>query len=84
MKFLSLTHCFVISDVSADTSLFIPGFDPQPLSVENLGTDGQGRTTWEIVPGTPTGTEEVAFIGTGAHWFPVIMISSHHGRYNAN
>ncbi|KAI0247341.1 hypothetical protein BJV78DRAFT_945165 [Lactifluus subvellereus] len=51
--------------VSADTSLFIPGFDPQPLSVENLGTDGQGRTTWEILPGTPTGiSDEVAFVGT--------------------
>jgi hypothetical protein len=55
-----------LSDVSADTSLFIPGFDPQPLSVENLGTDGQGRTTWEILPGIPTGTfEEVPFVGTG-------------------
>ena len=59
-----------LSDVSADTSLFIPGFDPQPLSVENLGTDGQGRTTWEILPGTPTGnSDEVAFVGTGAHSF---------------
>ena len=53
--------------VRADTSLFIPGFDSQPLSVGDLGTDGQGRTTWEIVPGTPTGTfSEPAFIGTGA------------------
>ncbi|KAI0262043.1 hypothetical protein BC834DRAFT_892776 [Gloeopeniophorella convolvens] len=51
--------------VRADTSLFIPGFDPQPLSVGNLGTDGQGRTTWEIVPGSLTGTfDEPAFIGT--------------------
>ncbi|KAI9455671.1 hypothetical protein BJY52DRAFT_1279071 [Lactarius psammicola] len=51
--------------VRADTSLFIPGFDPQPLSAGNLGTDGQGRTTWEIVPGSPTGTfDEVAFVGT--------------------
>jgi len=51
--------------VHADTSLFIPGFDPQPLSVNNLGTDGQGRTTWEIVPGSLTGTfTEAAFVGT--------------------
>ncbi|KAH8984570.1 hypothetical protein EDB86DRAFT_2962704 [Lactarius hatsudake] len=51
--------------VRADASIFIPGFDPQPLSAGELGTDGQGRTTWEIVPGTPTGTfDEAAFVGT--------------------
>lgn len=56
--------------VHANTSLFIPGFDPQPLSVGDLGTDGQGRTTWEIVPGSVSGTfDEAAFIGTGALFF---------------
>jgi hypothetical protein len=61
---LVVLHHLVIY-VSADTSLFIPGFDPQPLSVGDLGTDGQGRTTWEIVPGSLTGTfSEPAFIGT--------------------
>ncbi|KAI0065179.1 hypothetical protein BV25DRAFT_1913805 [Artomyces pyxidatus] len=51
--------------VLADTSLFIPGFDPQPLSVANLGAGADGRTTWEIVPGSLTGTfDEPAFIGT--------------------
>jgi hypothetical protein len=56
--------------VRADTSLYIPGFDPQPLSVGELGTDGQGRTTWEVVPGSLTGTfSEPAFIGTGARSF---------------
>ncbi|KAN0135129.1 hypothetical protein V8E53_007020 [Lactarius tabidus] len=61
---LVVLHHLVIS-VRADTSLFIPGFDPQPLSVGDLGTDGQGRTTWEIVPGSLTGTfTEPAFIGT--------------------
>ncbi len=36
----------------------------------NLGTDGQGRTTWEIVPGSLTGTfDEVPFVGTGALFF---------------
>ena len=56
--------------VRADTSLFVPGFDPQPLSVGDLGTDAQGRTTWEIVPGSLTGTfSEPAFIGTGALLF---------------
>ncbi|KAF8258502.1 hypothetical protein EI94DRAFT_1621782 [Lactarius quietus] len=51
--------------VRADTSLFVPGFDPQPLSAGDLGTDGQGRTTWELVPGSLTGTfTEPVFIGT--------------------
>lgn len=47
-------------------SLYVPGFDPQPLSVNELGAGSDGRTTWEILPGTPTGTfEEADFIGTG-------------------
>ncbi|KAH8985095.1 hypothetical protein EDB92DRAFT_2091885 [Lactarius akahatsu] len=61
---LVVLHHLVIC-VRADASIFIPGFDPQPLSAGELGTDGQGRTTWEIVPGTPTGTlDEAAFVGT--------------------
>lgn len=63
--------------VRGDTSLFIPGFDPQPLSVGDLGTDGQGRTTWEIVPGSLTGTfTEPAFVGTGTLFiFPLSAMS---------
>ncbi|KAH9170250.1 hypothetical protein EDB89DRAFT_1979660, partial [Lactarius sanguifluus] len=61
---LIVLHHLVIC-VRADASIFIPGFDPQPLSAGELGTDGQGRTTWEIVPGTPTGTFDTApFVGT--------------------
>ncbi|KAI0300674.1 hypothetical protein B0F90DRAFT_1917640 [Multifurca ochricompacta] len=61
---LIMLHHFV-QHVGADTSLFIPGFDPQPLSVGNLGTDGQGRTTWEIIPGSLTNTlEDTGFVGT--------------------
>jgi hypothetical protein len=57
--------------VRGDVSLFIPDFDPQPLSAGNLGTDGQGRTTWEIVPGSLTGTfTEHDFTGTGTLLFP--------------
>jgi len=40
----------------ADTSLYIPGFDEQPVSVSNIGVDSDGRTTWQIQPGKPTGT----------------------------
>jgi len=55
----------VLKYVCADTELYIPGFDPQPLSAANVGEDGQGRTTWELVPGALTGTwEEPAFVGT--------------------
>ncbi|KAH9036536.1 hypothetical protein EDB85DRAFT_2112280 [Lactarius pseudohatsudake] len=61
---LVVLHHLVIC-VRADASIFIPGFDPQPLSAGELGTDAQGRTIWEIVPGTPTGTfDEVPFVGT--------------------
>ncbi|KAA1470847.1 hypothetical protein DENSPDRAFT_775370, partial [Dentipellis sp. KUC8613] len=52
-------------DVYADTSLWIPGFDPQPLSVVILGTDTNSHTTWEILPGSLTGTfSQPTFIGT--------------------
>ena len=43
-------------DVCAETTLYIPGTDEQPISVQQLGTDSNGRTTWVILPGTPTGT----------------------------
>jgi len=49
----------LVGSTLAQTSLYIPGFDPQPLSADILGTDAQGRTTWAIHAGTPTGT----FIG---------------------
>ena len=42
--------------VSAETTLYIPGTDEQPLSVQQIGTDSHGRTSWVIGPGTPTGT----------------------------
>ena len=46
---------FVWTVVVADTSLYIPGFNEQPVSVTNIGVDSNGRTTWQIVPGKPTG-----------------------------
>jgi len=55
---------FAVS-VSAQTSLFIPGFDPQPLSADILGVDTQGRTTWALHPGSPTDTlNDAGLIGT--------------------
>jgi len=51
-----LTDEFVWIDVVAETSLYIPGFDEQPVSVDILGVGLDGRTTWQIVPSKPTGT----------------------------
>ncbi|KZP10875.1 hypothetical protein FIBSPDRAFT_198690 [Athelia psychrophila] len=64
---LSVLLACMLSAQSAlgQVSLYVPGFDPQPLSVNELGAGSDGRTTWEILPGTPTGTfEEAAFFGT--------------------
>ena len=50
------------------TSLYIPGFDPQPLSAVPLGVDAEGKTTYEIRPGSLTGTfSESPFFGTGMY-----------------
>ncbi|KAI0069835.1 hypothetical protein K474DRAFT_1680627 [Panus rudis PR-1116 ss-1] len=50
---------------TAQTSLFIPGFDPQPLSVSQVGAGSDGKTTFAIVPGTPSGTlQDIGLIGT--------------------
>ncbi|KAG5644044.1 hypothetical protein DXG03_009196 [Asterophora parasitica] len=50
----------------AQTSLFIPGFDPQPISADILGVDGQGRTTWALHQGAVTNSaQEGSFPGTG-------------------
>jgi len=49
----------------SQTSLFIPGFDPQPLSADILGVDAQGRTTWAVHAGSPTDTfNDSPFPGT--------------------
>jgi len=52
---------------SADMSVYIPDFDPQPISVNILGVGSDGRTTYEVLPGEPTGTwvgQDPAFVGT--------------------
>lgn len=55
------------SGVAAQTSLFIPGFDPQPISADILGVDSESRTTWALHKGAVTGTfeDDSGFIGTG-------------------
>ncbi|KAI0672818.1 hypothetical protein C8Q78DRAFT_1021536 [Trametes maxima] len=41
---------------AAQTSLFIPGFDPQAITADIEGVDAQGRTTYRIGPGATSGT----------------------------
>ncbi|KAH9952160.1 hypothetical protein B0H21DRAFT_716023 [Amylocystis lapponica] len=40
----------------ADVSLYIPGFDPQPVTANELGVGADGATTWLIAPGEVSGT----------------------------
>ena len=48
---------FVWTVVIAETSLYIPGFDEQPVSVDVVGAgpDPDDRTTLQIVPSKQTG-----------------------------
>jgi len=39
-------------------SLYLPGFDPQPLTASVIGVDSNGDTTYLIQAGTPTGDED--------------------------
>ncbi|KAI1794725.1 hypothetical protein LXA43DRAFT_996324 [Ganoderma leucocontextum] len=43
---------------AAQTTLYIPGFDPQAITADNIGTDGSGHTTWRLGPGVTSGTYE--------------------------
>ncbi|PCH37920.1 hypothetical protein WOLCODRAFT_22946 [Wolfiporia cocos MD-104 SS10] len=41
---------------SATSSLYVPGFDPQPITVNELGVGSDGATTYIIAPGVTSGT----------------------------
>jgi len=46
----------ILRYVRADVTLFVPGFNEEPLSAGVLGVDEfASRTTWAILPGTQTG-----------------------------
>jgi len=51
---LGLVSC--VTFVTAQASLYIPGFDPQPINAEVLGVGADGATTWLLQPGMPSGT----------------------------
>lgn len=46
----------VLSDVAAQTTLYIPGADPQPITASVLGVGSGGETTWLLGPGVSSGT----------------------------
>jgi len=61
-------HCSCLG-VLGDVSLYIPGTAEQPVSAELLGAGPDSKTTWELLPGKPTGTwTQSGFPLTGA-WF---------------
>lgn len=61
------------SDVNAQVSIYIPGFEPQPVSADVVGVGMDCRTTWALHKGsypTVNGVSSMTypdFIGTGKH-----------------
>ncbi|KAI0647451.1 hypothetical protein C8Q79DRAFT_628870 [Trametes meyenii] len=53
---LALAAALQATLAAAQTSLFIPGFDPQAITADIEGVDAQGRTTYRIGPGATSGT----------------------------
>ncbi|RPD66531.1 hypothetical protein L226DRAFT_479272 [Lentinus tigrinus ALCF2SS1-7] len=51
---------------AAETTLFIPGFDPQQITVDVEGVDASGHTTYRFGPGVTSGTfeDEPGIIGS--------------------
>ncbi|KAJ4487857.1 hypothetical protein J3R30DRAFT_3400513 [Lentinula aciculospora] len=52
------------SVIAQSTSLYIPGFDPQPISADIVGVDSSGYTTWDLHPGSVTDDTDGGFVGT--------------------
>ncbi len=56
----------LLVDAWGQTSLYIPGFDPQPVTANELGVGADGETTWLIAPGVTSGSfEDSGFFGPG-------------------
>ncbi|KAJ7766689.1 hypothetical protein B0H16DRAFT_1522228 [Mycena metata] len=53
---LSVIALSSIAAADSETSVIVPFADPQPISADILGVDGQGRTTWQLHQGAFTGT----------------------------
>lgn len=49
---------------AAQTSLYLPDFDPQPVTADELGVGPDGQTTWLIAPGVSSaGLDDWGFYG---------------------
>ncbi|KAI0748452.1 hypothetical protein C8Q80DRAFT_739511 [Daedaleopsis nitida] len=61
MKAITAASVFALylSCAAAQTTLFIPGFDPQAITADIEGVDAQGRTTYRIGGGVASGTFDV-------------------------
>ncbi|KAK7693920.1 hypothetical protein QCA50_003494 [Cerrena zonata] len=63
--FLALLAGGLLQSAVAQTSLYIPGFDPQPISAGIIGVGSDGRTTWQLQPGVTSGSfDDIGLIGT--------------------
>ncbi|THH23099.1 hypothetical protein EUX98_g8079 [Antrodiella citrinella] len=63
----ALAASVALNGVAGDAiSLYIPSFDPQPVTVDLLGVGSDGHTTWRVAGGQPSGsiTEDNGDIGT--------------------
>lgn len=51
---------------AAQTTLYIPGFDPQPITADVLGVGADGQTTWLLGPGVSSGAlDDIGLPGPG-------------------
>ncbi|KAI0053937.1 hypothetical protein FA95DRAFT_1673843 [Auriscalpium vulgare] len=60
---LSLLVCVALARYTSQFELYIPGFDPQPLTVSELGVDGAGRTSWLVAPAATASPDDVGIPG---------------------
>lgn len=69
IPFCELTDVSSI-DTSAVTTVFIPGFDPQPVTANLIGSQG-GVATYVIAPGVSSGgLDDYGFDGPGSFCYP--------------
>lgn len=60
----------------ASISLYIPGFDPQPVSADVVGVDGNGRTTWVLHRGSVDATDTRSYDAFGGSGESVVFVLS--------
>lgn len=69
-RVLNRSADIAVQGQSSTSDLYIPGFDPQPISADMIGVGSDGRTTWALHKGNPHPTDTASyadFPGTGAY-----------------